>query len=198
MTRKSWTLALASAALAALALGCASPRKGASAEEVTRALKLKPLPEAPGGHFRETYRSATLARATPPRSSATLIYFLVRGAVVDRFHKVKSDEVIMYHAGSPAIQLLLFADGKWQERIIGPDAASGETPQSIVPAGTWMSLVLTDRAPKAWGLFGALVVPGFDYADFTAGDTRELIKQYPSAAARIRELGLGEPPVERQ
>jgi len=66
----------------------------------------------------------------------------------------------------------------------------GQRPQSIIPAGTWQAAVLADRTAEAWGLFGAVVIPGFEYADFTAGNGAELAVRYPAAAVRMKELGL--------
>ena len=96
----------------------------------------------------------------------------------------------MYHAGSSAVQLLLLPDGTFEERVIGPDVLSGEFPQSLIPAWTWQSTVLTDRSEESWGLFGAVVCPGFEFEDYMEGRTEELVKRYPDAEARIRELGL--------
>jgi len=68
--------------------------------------------------------------------------------------------------------------------------AAGEFPQSIIPAWTWQSTVLTDRSEDSWGLFGAVCTPGFEYEDFMKGSTGELIAKYPEAKNRILELGL--------
>ena len=109
---------------------------------------------------------------------------------ISRWHMVKSDEIWMYHAGSPAIQLLLLPDGTFEERIVGPDVLGGEFPQSLIPAWTWQSTVLLDRSEQSWGLFGAVVCPGFEYQDYEEGSAEELLKKYPEAKDRILELGL--------
>jgi len=46
-----------------------------TAEEIIRALNLKPHPE--GGHFRETFRDA---QVTDGRASSTAIYYLLKAA----------------------------------------------------------------------------------------------------------------------
>jgi uncharacterized protein len=160
-----------------------------TADEIITSLELQPL-EIEGGFFRETYRAPVAARTDPPRVCATLIYYMLRGQGRSAWHKVASDEIWLYHAGTPAIQLLLFPDGHWEERHIGPDMLAGETPQSLIPAGTWQAAVLADSAQDSWGLFGALVAPGFEYADFTSSDAPALMRAYPSALARMQALGL--------
>ena len=159
------------------------------ADAVIRTLNLKPLTKE-GGFFNESYRSKTLAITRKPRSSGTCILYLMTDKDVSRWHKVASDEIWLYHAGSPALQLLLFPDGSWQERIIGPEIARGQNPQSVIPAGTWQAAVLLDRTPDSWGLFGAAVFPGFEYDDFTEGESATLAKEYPAAAGRMKVLGL--------
>lgn len=167
------------------------PRPDAVA--IIEELELIPLPEAPGAFFRETYRSpctTTNQNADAKRDCASLIYFLLEAGVVDPWHRITSDEIFEYYAGSALIQLLLFADGSWEERVIGPDILAGDRPQSIVPAGTWMAMTMADRTPDSWGLYGVWVVPGFHYDDHTQGRAQDLARDYPDAEQRMRELGM--------
>jgi len=158
-----------------------------TADEIIKKLNLVHL-DIEGGFFRETYRSPVKAVSGKPHSAGTCIYYMLTGKTISDWHKVASDEIWLYHAGVPARQLLLFPDGNWEERIIGPDILSGEVPQSLIPAGTWQAAVLTKRDAEDWGLFGALVVPGFEYSDFTSGKSFELAEKYPGAAAKIKSL----------
>lgn len=158
------------------------------AVDVINALGLEPL-TIEGGYFAETYRSTSPA-AMNNRCCGTSIYYLLDGIGKSDWHCVASDEIWFYHAGVSAIQLLLFADSHWEERRIGADLTAGESPQSLIPAGTWQAAVLQSRHPNAWGLFGATVFPGFEYADFTAGAGEDMCRRYPTAAARIHELNL--------
>ena len=159
------------------------------AKDIIRALKLEPL-SIEGGFFRETYRSKVQATTPSPRCAGTCIYYLMTDKDISSWHKVASDEIWLYHAGSAAIQLLLFPDGSWEERIIGPDIVKGQRPQSLIPAGTWQAAVLLEREAGTWGLFGAAVHPGFDYADFQIGDSKALAEKYQEAARRMAETGL--------
>lgn len=160
-----------------------------TADEIIQALDMKVL-SVEGGYFRETYRSIAKTEATRQRKAGTSILYLMKGMDISRWHLVKSDEIWMYHAGSPALQMLLFPDGSWCERMVGPDVLAGEMPQSLIPAWTWQAAVLRDRTEDSWGLFGAVVVPGFEYEDFKEGNVAELLKKYPEAEPRIRETGL--------
>ena len=160
-----------------------------SAEEVIKSLGLEPLP-VEGGFFKETYRSKTLAKAVMPHCAGTCIYYLMRGKGISAWHKVAADEIWLYHAGSAARQMLLFPDGSWTERLIGSNFANGEKPQSLIPAGTWQAASLLDRSAESWGLFGAVVVPGFEYEDFQEGCASTLSAAYPSALEKMREFGL--------
>ncbi len=156
------------------------------ASEIIKLLDLKPLP-LEGGYYSETFRSAIFSKQQG-RCSGTCIYYLLEGTARSYWHSVRSDEIWLYNCGSSAIQLLLFPDGKWEERIIGANIAEHERPQSIIPAGTWQAAVLKDQ--KAWGLFSAVVCPGFEFEDYIPGKGEDLIRNWPSAEKRIRELGL--------
>ena len=159
-----------------------------SADKIIEKLNLRPL-TVEGGFFHETYRSSAMLPGGR-HSCGTCIYYLMKGSDCSNWHKVSGDEIWLYHTGIPAVQLLLFPDGSWSERIIGPDIIAGQIPQSLIPAETWQSAVLVSREPAAWGLFGAAVYPSFEYADFTAGSGPELAKLYPGAAGRMKALGL--------
>ncbi len=159
-----------------------------SADDIIKQLKLEPH-DAEGGYFNELYRSKE-KNAAGDRCIGTSIYYLMKPGNQSRWHKVKSDEIWLYHCGTPAIQLLLFPDGSWEERVIGGNIENGQRPQSIIPAETWQAAVLADNSPECWGLFGAVVFPGFEFADFELGDGKILAKQYPEAADKITQYNL--------
>lgn len=154
--------------------------------EIIKLLNLKPLP-LEGGYYCETFRSGTRSEHMN-RRTGTCIYYLLERGKKSYWHSVKSDEIWLYHCGSPGIQLLLFPDGAWTERVIGANFADNELPQSIIPAGTWQATVL--KIPDSWGLFSAIVCPGFEFEDYIQGKGSALIKEWPAAEKRIRELGL--------
>jgi uncharacterized protein len=132
-------------------------------------LDLAPHPE--GGWYRETWRSGpeSLPVGYPgPRAAATVIYFLLTERDESGWHRVRSDEVWLWHSGGPLTML----DGGPGDRpaseasvvTLGPDLAAGQVPQHVVPGGHWQA------ARPAAGrevLVSCVVAPGFDFADFT-------------------------------
>lgn len=128
-------------------------------------LDLQPHPE--GGWYAETYRHA--ARTATPvgdRSLATAIHFLLLPGESSAWHRVASDELWFHHRGG-ALRLWLGGDaerpGEPTELLLGPDVEAGERPQLLVPAAHWQAARPVDEAV----LVSCVVVPGFDFADFT-------------------------------
>ena len=134
------------------------------------ALDLLPHPE--GGWFRQTWAAAVGFR--PPgypgdRPAATAIYFLLPPGARSAWHAVRSDELWLYHSGSP-LPLLLGGSGaagpcgEPEAVTLGPDLAAGQRPQVVIPAGQWQS---AGPAGPDETLVSCVVSPGFDFADFT-------------------------------
>lgn len=182
----------------AIAGGCASVRQDGrlSAARVIAGLKLEAMPdEACPGFYRVTYVSPFRADMEKERAAASLIYYLMtREVPIDPWHILTSDEVLLYHAGAPMIQLLLYADGTWEEVVLGPEADKGQVMQQVIPAGTWMGFVKQDGPVYDWGLYGVMVVPGWHIEDIRmvkdADEIEMLKKKFPSAVPRAAELGL--------
>lgn len=133
---------------------------------VARAWALEPHPE--GGFFRETYRSeiaVTPPGWSEPRALATSILYLLPAGVRSALHRVRSDELWLYQAGAPMV--LTVGDA---EHRVGPDRASGDELQVLVPGGVWQSSIPA-RTPDlpGWSLVACVVAPGFDFADFELG-----------------------------
>jgi predicted cupin superfamily sugar epimerase len=163
------------------------------AVDIARLLSLEPHPE--GGFFRETYRSDELvATSTGPRPASTGILFLVTAAQPSRFHRLRSDELWLYHAGGSLELVALLPDGSSERVVLAGADALGESertsPQAIVPRGAWQAarVVAGGGGEEAWTLVSCVVTPGFDYADFELGDREELIAAYPLDAELVREL----------
>jgi predicted cupin superfamily sugar epimerase len=161
--------------------------------------KLDLLPHPEGGYYRETYRAplALPASGLPdhyagPRAASTAIYFLLPGDTFSAFHRVRSDEVWHYYAGSSATLHLLEAAGRLHTAGLGLDAARGQQPQLVVPAGTWFA-VTVDRADD-YLLAGCTVAPGFAFADFELAAREELAAAYPQHRAIIHRLTRGTSP----
>jgi predicted cupin superfamily sugar epimerase len=154
-------------------------------------LRLAPHPE--GGYFRETYRSLEIvARAALPerfpgaRAFSTAIYFLLPSGEVSRLHRLRSDELWHFHAGSALVIAILEPGSGAREIVLGRDPDRGETLQAVVPAGTWFGARVRDSG--SFTLAGCTVAPGFDYADFDLADRATLLRQFPDQAALIARL----------
>ena len=107
-------------------------------------LDLAPHPE--GGWYRETWRAGPASHPDGYpglRAAATGIYFLLAPGEESRWHRVRSDEVWLWHAGGP----LLMLDGGDGDRpsgqpettTLGPGLETGDVPQHVVPGGHWQA-----------------------------------------------------------
>lgn len=145
-------------------------------------LNMEPHPE--GGYYAETYRSeesisrdALPERYTEKRSFLTLIYFLLKSGDVSHFHRLKSDEVWYFHAGSAAEVMTLSKERGVERHLLGLDFEKGERPQILLKAGTLFGARVLK--PESYMLVSCSVTPGFDFDDFFMPSRDELLKQYP-------------------
>ena len=124
-----------------------------------------------GGWYRETWRAGPSWRPDGypgPRAAATGIYFLLAPGEESAWHRVRSDEVWLWHCGGP-LTLLDGGDGDVPAEAqlpvtLGPDLASGPRPQHVIPGGHWQA---ARPAAGTEVLVSCVVAPGFDFADFT-------------------------------
>ena len=154
-------------------------------------LRLAPHPE--GGFYRETYRAQDVivgehlpARFGGARACSTAIYFLLTGDQVSLFHRIKSDEIWHFYAGTALALTLIHPDGRLQAHRLGPDPERGESFQVFVPAGCWYGAAVDD--PGSYALVGGTVAPGFDFADFELADRQTLLASFPQHGQTILRL----------
>jgi uncharacterized protein len=158
--------------------------------------KLQLIPHPEGGYYRQTYKAelAVDKAALPPgfassRAAATAIYFLLEGTDFSAFHRLRSDEIWHFYAGGTLVVHVIAENGEHSEILLGRDAEAGEVFQAVVKAGSWFGARLRD--PRAFGLVGCTVAPGFDFADFELGKRAELVRQYPQHRELIERLTRG-------
>jgi uncharacterized protein len=158
-----------------------------SYKHLIRELHLVKHPE--GGYFRETYRSRVMIdRGCLPssfsgnRHASTSIYFLLPSNERSLFHKIKSDEIWNYHAGS-SLSIYVLNENGLSILKLGSDIANGEQYQVVVPAHSWFGAICDDD--DSFTLSGCTVAPGFDFADFELADRNQLLRQYPSYRTEI-------------
>jgi uncharacterized protein len=154
-------------------------------------LQLEPHPE--GGYFRQTYRSGlTIPQAelppgfAGPRPASTAIYFLLEGENFSAFHRLRSDEMWHFYAGSPLTVHVIDPPGEYSSILLGGDSEAQQTFQAVVPAGCWFASHVADW--KSWSLVGCTVAPGFDFADFELAKRKELADKYPQHREVIQRL----------
>lgn len=153
-------------------------------------LKLLPHPE--GGFYKETYRSTEQtehsnlpARYKGDRNFSTAIYFLLRSQDRSVFHRIQSDELWHFYAGTTLL-IYVFEDGTLKVYRLGADVLRGDSLQVVVPAGCWFGAIL--EKPGSYALCGCTVAPGFDFADFEMASQQELLKQFPDHREIILRL----------
>jgi uncharacterized protein len=128
------------------------------AAAVIAALRLRAHPE--GGWFTETWRAPAIDGGRPASSA---ILYLLAAAERSHWHRVDADEVWQFAAGDQ-LELRVWAEGEAAVNVhrLGADVVAGDTPQIVVPAGTWQAA----RPLGAWGLVGCIVAPAFDFDGF--------------------------------
>jgi predicted cupin superfamily sugar epimerase len=154
-------------------------------------LKLSPHPE--GGYYRRTYESfeqlpmaALPARFSGNRPIATAIYYLLEGAGFSALHRIKSDEIWNFYAGSPLRLTVLDPGGVLHELLLGKAPEAGQSFQHVVRAGCWFGAEVAGAA--SYSLVGCVVAPGFDFEDFELADRERLVAAYPQHRAVIEGL----------
>jgi predicted cupin superfamily sugar epimerase len=136
--------------------------------ETARLLQMSAHPE--GGWYKETWRSDTIVQPEGypgSRPVCSAIYFLLPPDEESRWHTVRSPELWLWHRGGP---LLLFLGGSAERPnaepttiLLGPDLASGQRPQALVPAGYWQA---ARPAGDEEVLVSCVVSPAFHFDDF--------------------------------
>jgi predicted cupin superfamily sugar epimerase len=154
-------------------------------QKIINQLGMKPHPE--GGFYKETYRSTELC-LDGTRSLKTVIYFLLRSEDVSHFHRIKSDEIWYYHAGSPLIVHSIDERGKLRQQKLGVNLEEDEVPQYLVPKNTIFGSSVLDE--NSYSLVSCSVAPGFDFNDFELFKQHDLIKKYPEHVDIITKLAL--------
>ena len=154
-------------------------------------LGLEPHPE--GGYYKQTFVSNEQVTDEElsvtydgKRKLYTSIYFLLTSTDVSHFHRLKSDELWYYHAGSSLTVHILHENGTYEEIKLGLNLEQGEVPQALVPKNSiFGSSVMED---DAFSLVGCMVSPGFEFQDFEMFTQAELLSKYPEQKEIIMKL----------
>lgn len=132
-----------------------------TADRLIKALDLQPHPE--GGYFRETYRSAENIQCSDgrQRSASTAIYYMLRDSDFSAWHRIRSDELWHFHAGTPLDVHVLSGDGNLVTHRLGnPLEHRGALFQAVVPANHWFAAERVPSGAQDFSLLGCTVAPG--------------------------------------
>lgn len=133
-----------------------------------------------GGYFRRTFaaeqRSPIETERGPRLTLSSIFYLLSDDAPIGHWHLNQSDIVHYYHAGNPIDYYLINEAGNLKQVTLGHDLLAGHQLQLVVTGGTWKASHLKEGD---YGLISEAVAPGFDFADMTLGQRRELSEQFP-------------------
>ncbi|WP_332694999.1 cupin domain-containing protein [Halalkalibacter lacteus] len=146
-------------------------------------LNLEAHPE--GGFFKRSFRSGEEI-PSKARMLYTSIYFLLRSDDVSHFHRLQSDELWYFHAGSSLSVHMIHENGEYEEARLGLNLDKGEVPQVLVPKNAIFGSSLSEQG--SFSLVGCMVSPGFEYEDFELFTQNELLKDYPQHEEIIKKL----------
>lgn len=147
------------------------------------------LPHPEGGYYKEIFRSVeTIPEGVTPehtgrRNFMTSILFLLNEEDKSHFHRLKSDEIWYFHAGTSAVIHFIHPNGNYVKNRIGLDSASGDRPQVIIPKNTWFAAEVINK--EGFVFVGCAVAPGFDFSDFELATEDQLKELFPQHAQLI-------------
>ncbi len=172
-------------------MSCSTAQDPPDAEYWIKKLDLTAHPE--GGYFRETFRGAGSIKTenlprdySGPRNTYSVIYFLLKSGQISHLHRLKSDEIWDFYAGSPVTLYGIDTQGKAFEKKLGANPGNGESLQHRVPAGCWFGAAVDH--PDSFTLVGCFVAPGFDFQDFEMADRGVLLEKHPQHREMIVRL----------
>ena len=152
------------------------------------------IPHPEGGFYSETYRAPmrVLRDGSPAgdgtRAASTAIYYLLCDGAHSTWHRIRSDEVWHFYAGSPLEVHSIDAAGVLSTHLLGNALEYADAVfQAVVPAGHWFAARCRD--PSTYAFVGCTVAPGFEFSEFEVADTAALVARYPQHRVLIEQLG---------
>jgi len=144
-----------------------------SLDEMVERYGLEPHPE--GGYYTETWRSnvALDGEALPehpgPRSAGTAILYLLPEGTLSEWHRMRSEEIWMFHAGNP---VELSRRESPEASVESERLGNGETDRlhASVPRRWWQRAESLE-GPAGWSLVACVVIPGFEFEDFELAES---------------------------
>jgi len=132
------------------------------------------------------------------RTASTAIYFLLEGENFSAFHRLRSDEMWHFYAGSALVVHVIDAAGEYSSIRLGNCSTRGEVFQAVVKAGCWFASEISrdshvsqrrrDTGHPTYALVGCTVAPGFEFEDFELARPEELVGKFPEHRELIERL----------
>lgn len=144
-------------------------------------LTLQPHPE--GGYYKEVFRSeqeVNRAGETAIKQACTSIYYLLEGEDFSGFHRLVSDELWYFHAGSPLYIHVIDVLGNYHRYELS-SLDTGDL-SVVIPGGSWFASEIPSK--EGFSLVSCAVAPGFDFSEFEMAVKEDMITAYP----RFNEL----------
>jgi len=145
-----------------------------------------------GGYFAEIFRSdeSISNNHLPDRYEGnrvffTSIYFLLAKNDKSNFHILQSDELWYYHSGSSIILHIIDEQGNYTRQILGATKKSHK-PSILINRNSWFAAENLDK--ESYGLVSCVVIPGFEFSDFTLGDRDFLFNKFPQHKKLIKRF----------
>lgn len=145
-----------------------------------------------GGWFKEVYRASEIIpeqalpeNFTGARNISTSIFYLLEGDDFSAFHRIKSDEIWHFYAGSSPIEIIYIERNNIRKILLGNDPDKNQNLQLVVSKNTWFAAKLSER--KCYALVGCTVSPGFHFNDFELAG-KELLEEFPELETQIKSL----------
>lgn len=142
-----------------------------------------------GGWYCEVYKAAQTINLTgnkQEKSAATHIYFLLQQQEFSALHRIASDELWHFYAGTALTVYEITVEGELIVHVLGNDPAKNEQHFCVIKAGSWFGAKTTGEGDYA--LVGCTVAPGFDFADFELAERAALLNLYPQYVQVIEML----------
>ncbi|MFT4526167.1 MAG: putative cupin superfamily sugar epimerase [Granulosicoccus sp.] len=162
-----------------------------TAEDYIEKLEMNKHPE--GGWYKETYRSVgeidqgNLGQEfSGSRNYSTSIYLMLQADDVSALHKINSDEIWHFYDGNGMTIHEFNSQGEYIKHQLGLDVSAKETPQLLIPAGSWFSSEVANEGDFC--LVGCTVSPGFDFKDLELAKANDLLLKYPDQRNLVNRL----------
>ncbi|MEI7596415.1 MAG: cupin domain-containing protein [Bacteroidota bacterium] len=155
--------------------------------------KLELMPHPEGGYYKETYRSEELInkddlplRFNDDRNFSTGIYYLLENEDFSAFHRIKSDEMWHFYAGTTLLIHEITAKGNYIIHRLGNNLNKDDKFQLVIPHGSWFASEVEDK--NSFSFVGCTVSPGFDFNDFEMAKSINLSNDHPNLKNIIKRL----------